>query len=123
MLRRPPRSTRTDTLFPYPTLFRALSPPRPPLADPAWPLCLQGPASRMLAVHRFRALRVQTKDTRSGARLIPVIDSSAVQPHPAICFGTVVVALRSSPLKKKGSNRKPKGKQRERDVEGKGRYD
>src|SRR3546814_12587211 len=33
MLRRPPRSTRTDTLFPYPTLFRAseeeLAPPAP----------------------------------------------------------------------------------------------
>src|SRR3546814_17376205 len=29
MLRRPPRSTRTDTLFPYPTLFRsALKPSR-----------------------------------------------------------------------------------------------
>src|SRR3546814_1574515 len=25
MLRRPPRSTRTDTLFPYPTLFRSWS--------------------------------------------------------------------------------------------------
>src|SRR3546814_2307527 len=25
MLRRPPRSTRTDTLFPYPTLFRSLA--------------------------------------------------------------------------------------------------
>src|SRR3546814_3072929 len=25
MIRRPPRSTRTDTLFPYTTLFRALS--------------------------------------------------------------------------------------------------
>src|SRR3546814_2038685 len=28
MIRRPPRSTRTDTLFPYTTLFRS-SPPRP----------------------------------------------------------------------------------------------
>src|SRR3546814_1636340 len=26
MLRRPPRSTRTDTLFPYPTLLRSLLP-------------------------------------------------------------------------------------------------
>src|SRR3546814_16221628 len=26
MIRRPPRSTRTDTLFPYPTLFRAGQP-------------------------------------------------------------------------------------------------
>src|SRR3546814_15417956 len=24
MIRRPPRSTRTDTLFPYPTLFRSM---------------------------------------------------------------------------------------------------
>src|SRR3546814_13337271 len=28
MIRRPPRSTRTDTLFPYTTLFRSLSPLR-----------------------------------------------------------------------------------------------
>src|SRR3546814_4310603 len=27
MIRRPPRSTRTDTLFPYTTLFRSLAPP------------------------------------------------------------------------------------------------
>src|SRR3546814_8181029 len=27
MIRRPPRSTRTDTLFPYTTLFRSLSEP------------------------------------------------------------------------------------------------
>src|SRR3546814_5468274 len=26
MIRRPPRSTRTDTLFPYPTLFRSPAP-------------------------------------------------------------------------------------------------
>src|SRR3546814_1931364 len=26
MIRRPPRSTRTDTLFPYPTLFRSSQP-------------------------------------------------------------------------------------------------
>src|SRR3546814_18484064 len=30
MIRRPPRSTLTDTLFPYTTLFRS------PLVDPAW---------------------------------------------------------------------------------------
>src|SRR3546814_12491242 len=29
MIRRPPRSTRTDTLFPYTTLFRSRSPIRP----------------------------------------------------------------------------------------------
>src|SRR3546814_15351115 len=30
MLRLPPRSTRTDTLFPYTTLFRSLRPGEPP---------------------------------------------------------------------------------------------
>src|SRR3546814_19668076 len=30
MIRRPPRSTRTDTLFPYTTLFRSLSEDMPP---------------------------------------------------------------------------------------------
>src|SRR3546814_15206132 len=31
MIRRPPRSTRTDTLFPYTTLFRSLA-----IADQTW---------------------------------------------------------------------------------------
>src|SRR3546814_6186505 len=41
MIRRPPRSTRTDTLFPYTTLFRSL-----PYCGAApyrcgWPICLE----------------------------------------------------------------------------------
>src|SRR3546814_2118080 len=32
MIRRPPRSTRTDTLFPYTTLFRSTSTPPPLLS-------------------------------------------------------------------------------------------
>src|SRR3546814_1614755 len=37
MLRRPPRSTRTDTLFPYTTLFRSATPRRrqPAVLQPA----------------------------------------------------------------------------------------
>src|SRR3546814_10577665 len=35
MIRRPPRSTRTDTLFPYTTLFRSIGePPAPTLIGP-----------------------------------------------------------------------------------------
>src|SRR3546814_4101824 len=43
MIRRPPRSTRTDTLFPYTTLFRSRRcegdrhPRRNPLSEPAEP--------------------------------------------------------------------------------------
>src|SRR3546814_14363354 len=34
MIRRPPRSTRTDTLFPYTTLFRSLGAPGLGLVEP-----------------------------------------------------------------------------------------
>src|SRR3546814_3972392 len=37
MIRRPPRSTRTDTLFPYTTLFRSPG----PLSAPVSALCVQ----------------------------------------------------------------------------------
>src|SRR3546814_18265692 len=40
MIRRPPRSTRTDTLFPYATLFRSAVP------EPAWP----APLARWIVV-------------------------------------------------------------------------
>src|SRR3546814_16561204 len=39
MIRRPPRSTRTDTLFPYTTLFRS---------DPAWRMPLEDAYQELL---------------------------------------------------------------------------
>src|SRR3546814_2353826 len=48
MIRRPPRSTRTDTLFPYTTLFRSVrfrdQYPRP--------LCADGPACAIAGAQR-----------------------------------------------------------------------
>src|SRR3546814_1650242 len=38
MIRRPPRSTRTDTLFPYTTLFRSYCSAQLPRLDPLDPL-------------------------------------------------------------------------------------
>src|SRR3546814_9562142 len=56
MIRRPPRSTRTDTLFPYTTLFRSPSPAR-------WPA------------------RPRGRVVRSGT---PVMDPAlATRPHPS----------------------------------------
>src|SRR3546814_12909878 len=51
MIRRPPRSTRTDTLFPYTTLFRSPFPPRTLLVIPAEAKCrawIQGNNRRRL---------------------------------------------------------------------------
>src|SRR3546814_18778927 len=48
MIRRPPRSTRTDTLFPYTTLFRSSPPSRLPARQPRQlgALCHPRPAAR-----------------------------------------------------------------------------
>src|SRR3546814_10835702 len=64
MIRRPPRSTRTDTLFPYTTLFRshplqrAVQPYRPPITGAAQfsdqPLRL----SKRIGAHQDTAIRI-----------------------------------------------------------------
>src|SRR3546814_4229373 len=47
MIRRPPRSTRTDTLFPYTTLFRSL-----PVPDMPHVRGDDGPLTWFLLIHR-----------------------------------------------------------------------
>src|SRR3546814_9288008 len=47
MIRRPPRSTRTDTLFPYTTLFRSSADP-----DPGLHLCLRAHGEASVAGDR-----------------------------------------------------------------------
>src|SRR3546814_13353354 len=56
MIRRPPRSTRTDTLFPYTTLFRSVVADLPEHDDAA-------------AGHVFAAVRAAALDHRDGARV------------------------------------------------------
>src|SRR3546814_8893794 len=63
MIRRPPRSTRTDTLFPYTTLFRSLQPHRG----------VQGRPSKRQVDRRGR-LRVEGLD---GLQLAGLLDRSA----------------------------------------------
>src|SRR3546814_2045129 len=61
MIRRPPRSTRTDTLFPYTTLFRSSRRSNPPYGKSSPPLeC--SPTTPC----------VRTESTASVARLMPV---------------------------------------------------
>src|SRR3546814_13631481 len=45
MIRRPPRSTRTDTLFPYTTLFRSCRPPDARAVHAATAGCARSPES------------------------------------------------------------------------------
>src|SRR3546814_3292182 len=59
MLRRPPGSTRTDTLFPYSTLFRSRRPGRPEER--------QCGRDRTRGGHQFRACRADLRHTARAA--------------------------------------------------------
>src|SRR3546814_10751218 len=56
MIRRPPRSTLTDTLFPYPTLFRSAGAARRRLADAG--AILRAPTVRASRIHQVRPATV-----------------------------------------------------------------
>src|SRR3546814_12797940 len=63
MIRRPPRSTRTDTLFPYTTLFRSLvAENHLGVEDLIWPaFAIEGEGERM-AVHSMPGVERLTID-------------------------------------------------------------
>src|SRR3546814_16509942 len=72
MRRRPPRSTRTDTLFPYPTLFRSIGSAlaqrlrRRPPADQPQPLAAhRGHSYRNIAFGIFAAPRLPARQRDS----------------------------------------------------------
>src|SRR3546814_9650869 len=55
MIRRPPRSTRTDTLFPYTTLFRSQTVDRDPADRPTgWGRAVPDDARQRQGSHRCR---------------------------------------------------------------------
>src|SRR3546814_10760078 len=70
MIRRPPRSTRTDTLFPYTTLFRSLGHRRDADRDPArhllHPALLRSRAARSARWIRGAARTLRQARRRTG---------------------------------------------------------
>src|SRR3546814_5664536 len=88
MIRRPPRSTRTDTLFPYTTLFRsdrALEHPHPRVRQP-------GPAA---GAGLGRPGRHDLGRLRDGRRLAPAVDRDALRRRAADQRPRLPVAERS----------------------------
>src|SRR3546814_6681350 len=86
MIRRPPRSTRTDTLFPYTTLFRsglALGrfEQRGALADALFER-LVGPAQAALDAAEFGDVGVRGHEAAAGHRVAADLDDAAVGHHP-----------------------------------------
>src|SRR3546814_1144498 len=98
MIRRPPRSTRTDTLFPYTTLFRsardecrAAGPQRAfdRLCDRFRHAAVAGLRRRriLLRSHPARAMVARARDRLRLRTVVPV------EEHPGRDVGTVALAL------------------------------
>src|SRR3546814_6599139 len=71
MIRRPPRSTRTDTLFPYTTLFRSTGPAAPSACAPIWTPCISRSSTASTTARGTRARRSEehTSELQSLMRI------------------------------------------------------
>src|SRR3546814_2644861 len=72
MIRRPPRSTRTDTLFPYTTLFRSIDP-----SDPTFELVQL--VAKSVAVRCQGTAEIAQDSPNFGAQLMAVMHRSLAQ--------------------------------------------
>src|SRR3546814_12766090 len=114
MLRRPPRSTRTDTLFPYTTLFR--SPVVRVLAENRWPWRLHATYNETItrALDVFETVNravpfdglhwffdhAETIDDRNIARIAAPGETGRATGRDRVCTGVYVTAG-AVPLKNK----------------------
>src|SRR3546814_5877628 len=78
MIRRPPRSTRTDTLFPYPTLFRSL---------------LDGPRGSERRGRTARSRGLTTESERRGAMTATTTMMAAPPNRAALIAGHIPSGL------------------------------
>src|SRR3546814_2463846 len=100
MIRRPPRSTRTDTLFPYTTLFRSQPDVQAHAGDHA---VLQGrPVRQGARAHRgLRAVRHQAIHARGAPRRDPKARS---EEHTSELQSLMRISYAVFCLKKKKTN-------------------
>src|SRR3546814_15267609 len=101
MIRRPPRSTRTDTLFPYTTLFRSMQPSLAPLfefemLDGIGDIDLR-PVDSRLAQRSVEDLTCRTNE-RLSCQIFPVAGLFSNKQHPRINSAFPEHCLRRIPI-------------------------
>src|SRR3546814_3232613 len=113
MLRRPPRSTRTDTLFPYTTLFRSVADrpqrrraPRHQHVGGVDDIALRG-AEEVFAHRRDRAVRLSNPDVHDAAleRLEPLAAEVRSEEHTSELQSLMRISYAVFCLKKKTTNK------------------
>src|SRR3546814_11823249 len=96
MIRRPPRSTRTDTLFPYTTLFRSAGRPRQRRA--------RRTAPARAVVDRQRARRAVAQGLPAGPRGKPCATARRSEEHTSELQSLMRISYAVFCLKKKKHN-------------------
>src|SRR3546814_5291597 len=99
MIRRPPRSTRTDTLFPYTTLFRSSPGSAPSVASAAYSATSSRLSSEPVA-------RIRRK-TSSDMALLPLVvpSSNRSEEHTSELQSLMRISYAVFCLKKKKKNK------------------
>src|SRR3546814_7327535 len=93
MIRRPPRSTRTDTLFPYTTLFRSLR--SNPAASSLPAICWEVISAMAASLRLGSCLALGTADLRTGVEGGPVVAGRRTGvDRGTACLGEFEVAAR-----------------------------
>src|SRR3546814_9256858 len=95
MIRRPPRSTRTDTLFPYTTLFRSVAGPAAPVA---WD-------SGAAAGRASAAALASSRSGSSTSRKRPQITKERSEEHTSELQSLMRISYAVFCLKKKKNNK------------------
>src|SRR3546814_5964754 len=112
MIRRPPRSTRTDTLFPYTTLFRSLA--WTVENEPGWPVLI---ARRKLTVSVPRS---SPSTMRSGRRRSAACSRSLAETrseeHTSELQSLMRISYAVFCLKKKNHNSKNENERQQHNV-------
>src|SRR3546814_17956894 len=96
MLRRPPRSTRTDTLFPYTTLFRSLSLAGDPEA--------RSETSPLVGASWTLTWIAAVGATTRSSRLTIAVQTLTLRWYPLTNFGRRSDAMNAYTLTSKGQN-------------------
>src|SRR3546814_6086075 len=105
MIRRPPRSTRTDTLFPYTTLFRSQAPSDPaalrPPAREGRGTALVGGAERTPDPARRQTARGPDRRSPARVREVPGHDPERSEEHTSELQSLMRISYAVFCLKKK----------------------
>src|SRR3546814_1944710 len=90
MIRRPPRSTRTDTLFPYTTLFRSAAALPPPCHASGF----RSPRSSTTATADWSGAALGLHVRRQETHVVGLAERDAELAQDRVCRGDVEVQVR-----------------------------